>query len=282
MRFGRVLLLGVLVWHVSGESGTAKPDAIREASTIVCQQGSSERISLRSTDRLPEASGAVRLERKGGTTELEVEVDSMKPASLFGGDYNTYVLWVVPPRGDAENLGEIVLDGRRGRLRVSTGAKSFALLITAEPHYLVSSPSAFIILENKRTEHLPTIQYRVLEGVYNFKRATLGNEKEAKGAVHSEVRQAFTAVRLAQRAGAPDWALTEYRRAERALNQTLVLWREHVNRDEIAVHARETVRLAVAAQRLATDRGLQADRTEGSGGGNDETGSRDLVRPGSK
>src|SRR5690349_3830313 len=158
MRFGSVLLLGVLVWHVSGESGTAKPDVLREASPIVCHQGSSERISLRSTDRVPEASGAVQVECKGGTTELEVEVDSMKPASLFGGDYNTYVLWVVPPQGAAENLGEIALDGSRGKVRVTTGATSFALLITAEPHYLVSSPSAFVILENQRTAH-PTIQY---------------------------------------------------------------------------------------------------------------------------
>src|SRR5262249_20365075 len=187
--------------------------------------------SLRSTDRLPEASGAVRVERKGGTTELEVEVDSMKPASLFGGDYNTYVLWVVPPEGAAENLGEIALDGSRGKVQITTRARSFALLISAEPHYLVSSPSAFVILENKRTEH-PTIRYRVLEGVYNFNRSTLNSEKEAKGPVHSEVRQAVTAVRLAQRAGAPDWALTEYRRAERALNETLALWRERVNRDE--------------------------------------------------
>jgi hypothetical protein len=233
---------------------------------------------LRSTDRLPEASGAVRVERKGGTTGLEVEVDSMKPASLFGGDYNTYVLWVVPPGGAAENLGEIALDGSHGKVQVSTGATSFALLITAEPHYLVSSPSAFVVLENKRMGH-PTIQYRVLEGVYNFNRATLDNEKEAKGVVHSEVRQAVTAFRLAQRAGAQDWALTEYRRAERALNQTLALWHERVDRNEIAEQARETVRLAVAAQRLATDRELQASRTEGSGGGNDETGSRDPRGP---
>src|SRR5204863_405424 len=83
-----------------------------------------------STDRLPEASGAVRVERKGGTTELEVEVDSMKPASLFGGDYNTYVLWVVPPRGAAENRGEFVLDGSRSSLRTSTGEPSFTLLAT--------------------------------------------------------------------------------------------------------------------------------------------------------
>src|SRR5262249_99818 len=152
---------------------------------------------------------------------------------------------------------------------------SFALLITAEPHYLVSSPSSFLILENKRTEHQQPIQYRVIEGVYNFKRTTLDNEKEAKGVVHSEVRQAFTAVRLAHRAGTEDLARAELRKAERSLNQTLSLWRQQVNRNDIDAQARETIRLAVAAQRLATDRGLRESRMEGSGVGNDETGSRD-------
>jgi hypothetical protein len=181
------------------------------------------------------------------------------------------------PGGAAENRGEIVLDGSHSSLRTSTGESSFTLLVTAEPHYLVSSPSAFVILENKPTDNRPPIQYRVLEGVYNFKRASLDNEKEAKGAVHTEVRQAFTAVRLAQRAGAEDVARTEFRKAERALNQTFALWRQHGNRNEIAAQARETVRLAVASQRLAADRGLRADRIvmEGSGGGDDETGSRD-------
>ena len=61
-------------------------------------------------------------------------------------------------------------------------------------------------------------------------------------------------------------------RPNRALNHTLVLWRQHVNRNEIAAQARETVRLAVAAQRLAMDHGLQAGRTdtEGLGGGIDD------------
>ncbi len=265
-------MLGVLLWHVSGNSSTARPSVIREGSAIACPQDSIQRISLRSTERLPEASGAVRMERKGGTTDVEVDIDSMKPASLFGGDYNTYVLWVVPPRGPAENHGEIVLNGSRGKARASTAATSFALLITAEPHYLVNSPSSFVILENERRVHVSPIRYRVIEGVYNFERATLDNEKEARGVVHSEVRQAFTAVRLAQRAGAADVAGVEFHQAEQALNHTLVLWRQHVNRNEIAAQARETVRLAVAAQRLAMDHGLQAGRTdtEGLGGGIDD------------
>ena len=277
MNPGSALLLTVLAWHLVAPSGTSRPNTARAGSAIVCLH-KTERILLRSTDRLPEASGAVRVERRGGTTDIDVEIGSMKPASLFGGDYNTYVLWVVPSRGAAENLGEIPLDGDRGRLRASTTATAFAALVTAEPHYLVNIPSPFVVLENKPDVSAPEIHYAVLEGVYNFSRSTLADLKPARGRVHTDVRQAFTAVRLAQRAGAPSSASEEFARAERALNRTLSLWHQRVAHDEIAAQAREAVRLAVAAQRLATDRGLQGTRrgTEGSGGGNEEPGSRDL------
>src|SRR6185295_3605830 len=164
-------------FHFSIQIGLAKSDALREGTAVTCVQGTSEKISLRSTDRLPEASGAVRVERKGGTTEFEVELEAMKPASLFGGDYNTYVLWVVPPAGAAQNLGELALDGNRSRFRASTAATVFAILVTAEPHYLVNAPSAFVVLQNKREAHAREIHYPVLEGVYNFERSNLDDVK---------------------------------------------------------------------------------------------------------
>jgi hypothetical protein len=272
MALGRALLLGVLVWHAGAESGASKDGAVRAGSAVVCPQRSNERVSMRSTDRLPEASGTIQVECRGGTTSLDVEVESMKPASLFGGDYNTFVLWVVPPRGAAENLGEIPLEGNRGRLRVSTKATEFAALVTAEPHFLVSTPSSFIVLENKPDANAPVFRYAVLEGVYNFQRSTLADSMEARGKVHTDVRQAFTAVRLARRAGAARLAPDAYKRAEKALDRTLDLWHRHEDRNAIDAQARETVRLAVAAQHLATGRELQDSpmAMEGSGGGNAE------------
>jgi hypothetical protein len=251
MKRCRAFLLIALILRLGTVEGTSKPNALRRGSAILCSQGAHKRISLRSTERLPGESGTVQVERKGGTTEIEAEVDSMKPASLFGGDYNTYVLWIVPPSGPAENLGEIILEGSQGRLHASTSAESFAVLVTAEPHFLVSAPSAFVVLENTRFAASHEIDYTVVEGVYNFERNTLEDVKDAKGRVHTDVRQAFTAVRLAQRSGAPELAKQEFLQAERALDRTLSLWRQHGDRNEIAAQARETVRLAVAAQQLA-------------------------------
>ena len=277
MKVGRTVSVGFLVSFLLASGMTVLcRDGARETSAISVHSGGTERIHLRSTDRLPDAAGEARVERKGGMTEIEINLDSLKPASLFGGDYNTYVLWVVPPRGRVENLGELQLEGNRSWLHVTTEATSFALLVTAEPHSLVTMPSAFVVLENRRDQGGLTIRYQLLEGVYNFQRSSLADVKEAKGKVHTDVKQAFTAVRFAQRAGAARLAPEELGEAQQALDQTLNLWRGRVNRAKIAVQARETIHLALAAQHLAEDRAFQGARVEaeGSGGGNGEAGRR--------
>ncbi len=263
--FAAIVFLGV--------SSSQSRDIRRETSAIVCLPDRLEKVHLRSTDRIPDANGETFVERSGGTTHIEVVVDSMKPASLFGGDYNTYVLWVMPPGEPAENAGEFSLDGTRAKLRASTAAATFGLLVTAEPHYLVDKPSAFVVLEKSPESGDSKIRYPVLEGFYNFRRTSLTDVKSARGEVHTEVRQAFTAVRLAQRAGAAALARPELMKAEKNLDRTLELWRQRADRMEITAQARETIRLAVAAQRLAMDRVLQDARVEGegSGGGKVET-----------
>src|SRR5207247_10726890 len=118
--------------------------AARQIAAIKVGPGASERIRLRSTDRLPGAGGEVRIQRKGGTTEIEVNLDAMKPSSLFGGDYNTYVLWAVPPGGPAENLGELTLEGDRTRLQAGTADQTSDMLGTAEHTYVCASTRALI------------------------------------------------------------------------------------------------------------------------------------------
>lgn len=259
MYAGRAVFMIALLVHLLNQSSIAKTDAVRELSAIRFEKGGSERVALRSTDRLAEASGAASVERKGGTTFIELEMDSMKPASLFGGDYNTYVLWVVPPGGPAQNLGEIAIDGEQARLRAATPASAFAILVTAEPHRLVSSPSAFVVLENEPDSNGQSVMQPLVEGVYYFTRTNLDGVKEAKGQVRTDVKQAFTAVRLARRSGAATLAYEQFELAQQALKRTLILWQGHRDRSEVTAQAIETMRLAVAAQRLSENRALQRD-----------------------
>src|SRR5262245_43251949 len=140
MQIGRKALLSALILHLVPQTVLPRADKPYQVSLVAYAQGSSVRIPLRSTDRLPEASGTARVGRQGGTMEVEVELDSIKPASLFGGDYNTYVLWVVPPAGRAENMGDIAMQGDRATTKAVTSAEEFAILVTAEPHYLATVP----------------------------------------------------------------------------------------------------------------------------------------------
>jgi hypothetical protein len=203
-----------------------------------------------------------RIARDGTTTTIDVELREMKPATLFGGDYNTYILWVAAPDDRIENLGEVLLNGPRGSVHASTGMETFAILVTAEPHFMVERPSPFVVLLTKAEREDAIVLYRVQGGVYNFERAALEGVKEARGPVITAVRQAWTAVQLAERAGARELAQPELTEAQQALDVTFDRLREGGNRTEIEALACNTVRLAVGAQTLALERAFQNDRFE--------------------
>ena len=187
-----------------------------------------------------------------------MHVNNMKPASLFGGDFSTYVLWVVSPEGQVQNVGEFVLEGDESELRASTNLNAFGMLVTAEPHYLVRLPSQFVVLETRRTMPGATVQYRGYEGLYNYERDTLADAREASGRVENDVKQALAAVRIAERAGANEFARAELDRARTSLQNTLAISEQRKSPSEVDTAARETVSQAVAAQTLAEDRAYQA------------------------
>ncbi|MBK6314720.1 MAG: anti-sigma factor, partial [Blastocatellia bacterium] len=106
------------------------------------------RVQLAGTTRTPRANAGAEVLRMRGLTQVEIELDDMVPAYLLGADYTTYVLWAVTPEGQVENMGEFLLSGSRSKLRATTRFETFAMFITAEPHFAVSKPSRVVILEN--------------------------------------------------------------------------------------------------------------------------------------
>ena len=69
---------------------------------------------------------------------------------MFGGDITSFVLWAVSRDGKAENLGELWVRPEKAddTLRFSTGQRTFALMVTAEPYYQIDKPSDFLIFWN--------------------------------------------------------------------------------------------------------------------------------------
>ncbi|HSL71136.1 MAG TPA: hypothetical protein VK864_12900, partial [Longimicrobiales bacterium] len=109
-------LAGMLFGFVPGVSGVAqekvqivKPvTAVRHSLGLTYPEGTTLSVKFRGTERLPKASGEAKVETKKGATEIEIELDEMKPAYYFGGDYNCYVLWIASPEGHVDNAGEFI------------------------------------------------------------------------------------------------------------------------------------------------------------------------------
>jgi outer membrane protein OmpA-like peptidoglycan-associated protein len=245
------------------EAQSAPRSAERQILALTYPEGSTFSVKFEGTSRLPQASGEAKVERKHGMTEIEIELDEMKPASAFGGQYNTYTLWVVSPEGHVDNVGEFILEGNRSKLNVSTPLETFGMMVSAEPHFLTSLPSRFVVLENTEpTIEIPlkvsTLHYDGFEGVYAFERETLTDFPEAKGEIRAHIESARTAVELAEAAGAAKFAADELERARVALREAEAQYAAGVSGRSEMLLAHEVIRLAVDAESRARKRAFDS------------------------
>ncbi|MBI3484264.1 MAG: OmpA family protein [Acidobacteria bacterium] len=242
-----------------------------EALALTFPEGKTISVKLKGNERLTKANGEAKVKGKKGTTEIEIELDEMKPAAGFGGDYKTYVLWAASPEGRATNLGEFVLRGNRGKLKVSSRLQTFGLFVTAEPHFLVGKPSRFVVLEMVRpaddlkiARQVAKIAYRGEEGVYHSERESLESVPESRAEVRTDIPQAQSAVRLAAAAKAEELASKKFTEAQFALRKAEEAASGSVDKKRVQELAKEAIRLAyeaqLAAEEQATQLALDAER----------------------
>ena len=110
-------------------------------------------LSFQRQTGAPAATIEATVEYRDGQAEIGLEYKKMKPAILFGGDVTCYVLWAVTLDEQVENLVELVTPYDSYEMEFSTGKKAFALMITAEPYYLVSKPSELVMFTSKASEN---------------------------------------------------------------------------------------------------------------------------------
>src|SRR5690348_11520127 len=111
-------------------------------------RGGSTRLDFRGTPLLPAAHGEAEVEGRKGYIEIKAELKDLQPATRFGPEYLTYVLWAITPEGRATNVGEVLLNGDKTHLDATTDLQSFGLIVTAEPYFAVTQPSDVVVMEN--------------------------------------------------------------------------------------------------------------------------------------
>ena len=102
------------------------------------------------SSRVPTATMKAKFHFQEGQMRIDVSYTKMKPAVLFGGEITSFVLWAVSRDGKAENLGELWVRPKSpdDTRRFSTGLRTFALMVTAEPYYQIDKPSDALIFWN--------------------------------------------------------------------------------------------------------------------------------------
>ena len=156
MKLGRALkgFLAAFILVAAGMIPTAfgQADMARRSTAITYPLNERVTVQFRGTTRFPRMAGRANIRRTARNgSEIDLSVSKMPRPFELGRGYATYVLWAVSPEGQVDNLGEIK---RRGffefdsRISVTTKLQTFALIVTAEPHFLVERPSQEIMLEN--------------------------------------------------------------------------------------------------------------------------------------
>ena len=81
------------------------------------------KVDLHGTPLAPDATGHADVNSRPGYIEAKTEMHKLLPASQYGPEYLTYVLWAITPEGRAKNLGEVVLDDGNSHLDVTTDCR---------------------------------------------------------------------------------------------------------------------------------------------------------------
>src|SRR5436305_10276241 len=142
-------LIGVLVLN---SFALAQNDVTRTTTAITYPLDQTIEVPLTGTTRLPRLKGTAKVRRQGRRgTRVALNIDKLPWAYELGSVYTTYVLWAISPDGHVDNLGEIKRSGSGiidSKIDVTTPLQTFALVLTAEPHFLVHSPSRMVVMEN--------------------------------------------------------------------------------------------------------------------------------------
>jgi len=91
-------------------------------------RGGATKIDFRGTDLLPQSRGEAKVESKQGYIGGRSGIRWTAAGNQVRGRVPHLRLWAITPEGRTSNLGEILLNGTKGKLDVTPSCRSSALL----------------------------------------------------------------------------------------------------------------------------------------------------------
>jgi outer membrane protein OmpA-like peptidoglycan-associated protein len=270
MKVSMVLILAAGAWAQTPQqqAGDAPPifrvTVVERTTNAVSYRHRSgwTKVDLRGTPLAPDATGHADVNSRPGYIEVKTEMHKLLPASQYGPEYLTYVLWAITPEGRSKNLGEVVLDGGGSHLDVTTDLQAFALIVTAEPYFGVSQPSDVVVMENiVRQDTLgkieqTSVKYDLLKrGTYTMTGTPAKfHAVKTDKAVPLQLLEAENAVQIAQVANADQYAKDTYDSADSLLRQAETYQARKAGSRPVIMTSREAVQNAETSRLLALKR----------------------------
>ena len=259
------LVCAVVACLLTLSAAVAQQDVERKTVAITYPLDETVTVKFRGTTLLPRLKGEAKVKRAGRRgTRVEFSVEDLPRASELGGIYTTYVLWAISPDGHVDNLGEIKRSGSTfvdSKLDVTTPLQTFAMVLTAEPHFLMKVPSRMVVMENlppKRPNgsQVETADVRYIGNSSDYFRT--GRVPEIADADYRQtpvsLLGARQAVSLAKYAGASQDAPDELQAAEDQLQAAEKAWRLGQPQAEVDMEARKATSAGQHAEEVAATR----------------------------
>lgn len=274
--FSRTLtLVAVLTFTLSVAPGvaSAQTDARRQTVAVTYPLDQSVTVKFQGTTRLPRLTGEAKIKRTGRRgTRVEMEIKNLPRAFELGSVYTTFVLWAISPEGRADNLGEIKRSGSfiiNSKVDVTTPLQTFAMIVTAEPHFLVRGPSRMVVLENLPPRNPGDADVASVNVQYIGNTSDYFNEQRVPEVADSDYIKtpvsllgARQSINLARYLGAQRDAPAELKEAEDLLSQAESAWRLRQAEEEVDALARRATSLGARAEEVAESRRAARQRRE--------------------
>jgi len=226
--------------------------------------GGSTKVDLKGTELMAAASGEAKVEARPGATTIEVSVIGMTQPSTLGAEFLTYVLWVVTPDGRSGNTGELIINKNgEAKLKATTPAQTFSLLVTAEPYFAIRYPSEMVTLENDTRKNtkgqiFPVNDFKLMRRAQYEK---LGNPLAMTPdleRVPLQMYEARNAVDIAKSRGADKDAPEIFTKATSSLQMAENALTSKADKKDIVSKAGQAIQFAEDARALAAQRQNEA------------------------